>query len=50
MFVNGKPFERAGRKATGLSPNKDMAAGLPSRCSIKVEVAFCAVKTLEVLP
>jgi len=29
----GKPSERMGRKATGLSPFQDMAAGLPGLCS-----------------
>ncbi len=35
-MLKGKPSERLGRKATGLSPlDKDMVAGLLGRCNNK---------------
>jgi hypothetical protein len=34
MLVKGKPLERVGRKVTGLSSEKKMAAGLPGKWDI----------------
>ena len=46
--VNGKPFERVGRKTVGLSPlnKKDTAAMLPGICRIS-DTAFCVVNSAK---